>query len=164
MFFGGMYVIRFVQIVHRFTDTQAEFTALSISHSAYYRQSPTPVKQTFFQIVCSWSWAFWQCSRHSVGGFFLMAKTKQSISQLQAPQLDMKVVMVCCSIASLRSEVRIGICNMMLHQTNNSQHLKGTGILQNAEHWSPKHALPLFECLGPCVAQRPVPSCDLMVY
>jgi hypothetical protein len=73
-----------------------------------------------------------------------MEKTQQNISQLQAPQLDIKVVMVCCSIASLWSEVPTGICNMMLHQTNSSQHLKGTGILQNAKHWSPKHVFPLF--------------------
>ena len=53
---------------------------------------------------------------------------------------------------------------MLLHQANSSQHLRGTGILLNAEHWSPKHAFPLFECLGPFVVLRPVPSCDLMVY
>jgi len=92
-------------------------------------------------------------------GYFWWKKTKQNIAQLQAPQLDIKVMM----IASLQSEVRTGICNMMLHQTNSSQHMKGTGILQNAEHWSPKHALPLFECLRPCVVQWPFP-CDLMVY
>jgi hypothetical protein len=63
-------------ILQRFTDTQAKLTAVSISHSALYSQSPTPTKHMFFEIVCGWSWPFWQCSCHSVGIFDGEHKTK----------------------------------------------------------------------------------------